>query len=367
MKDIDFDELDRAVSSVLGHQKPETDNGVDRRAEAQPTSLASQSQSTTIDTANTVTVSTARAAAPLAAKRRGQFMDVMHPSADMLPQAKPVVALPEHTAPNLTPISTDLSSVATEDAITPVTSEAMPSNEPTAELDESQAMIGAEPAQADSLGDTPSISSFTKSDSDAVEPEPAATKLTDAQPSVDAPRLDGDVDNIVDPLPPAPDTSETVDDLPGAIPLTPFLADTKVDKRPLGGFTENDHPASPTESPAEVTDSSNPDLQSAPEVPLPRELQSDVVEVESAHEAEVSEEAPTLQAGPFATSVAAASEINDDGRVEGHPLFDTSTYHEPMAVAQHAGMSNWIKWALGLVICLAIGAGVGFFLFSAGI
>jgi hypothetical protein len=136
---------------------------------------------------------------------------------------------------------------------------------------------------------------------------------------------------------------------------TPFLADAQVDKRPLGAFGEAESTEAPaSEAPAAV------DTQAAPTVPLPRELQPDVVEVESsAQETEVQPvAAPATESKPTAA---------DDGRVEGHPLFDTSTYHEPITAVQGKGMPAWAKWLIGLLVCLALGAGVGYFLFTAGL
>jgi hypothetical protein len=106
-------------------------------------------------------------------------------------------------------------------------------------------------------------------------------------------------------------------------------------------------------------------MQAAPAAALPRELQPDVVGVESVQATEA-EEPSSPQAAPFATNVGPAA-VSDDGRVEGHPLFDTSTYHEPIAAVPHKALPGWAMWAIGLAACLAVGAGVGYFLFTAGL
>ncbi|MEO5499055.1 MAG: hypothetical protein ABIR46_00985, partial [Candidatus Saccharimonadales bacterium] len=105
------------------------------------------------------------------------------------------------------------------------------------------------------------------------------------------------------------------------------------------------------------------DMQSTPVVPVPRELEDDIVKVEAAQ----NEQEQTETSSPFAAHVAASAKPNDDGRVDGHPLFDTSTYHEPIAAVHHGGISGWAKWLIGLMLCLAAGVGVGYFLFTAGL
>lgn len=360
MKDIDFDELDRAVSSVLSKAAPagapvqvsreEAPSQVSastqsvtpeppHTAQSQPVAaIANTSESRTEVTTPTPDVTSA-STSPITLRPRGKFMDVMHPSADMNPGAS------SGSRPAFTPPRT----------LAPLTARNMDQPEPTATVDESSALIGAEPAP---VTDTPSEV--------ATSPEaPEETLLLPAETDEET----GDDSNVTAPI----ETASYVDPLDVATPptgaaaseeaprpdttpqTTPFLSDTKVDKRPLGAFGDAD------EQDSDASKNSPDDTQTAPVVPLPRELQPDVVQVESVQEPDQTG-APDK---PFASSVSVAADA-DDGRVEGHPLFDTSTYHEPIAAVHAKKTAPWIFWVVGLGICLVIGAGVGYFLFTAG-
>ena len=90
MQDIDFDELDRAVSSVMGTPRSEPHQGVDARA-------VHPSPATTSPTAS------------LATRRSGRFMDVVHPSSDMrsAAPAQPPKEQPVEQKASSTPASLD--------------------------------------------------------------------------------------------------------------------------------------------------------------------------------------------------------------------------------------------------------------------
>lgn len=364
MKDIDFDELDRAVSSVLGQTAPSKEDSTEKQVVPAPagakTADADPVKQAVPLATDTQPAASSGAVGPLAPKRRGRFMDVMHPSATMLPSssaenAKP--ALTEHETTTLQPLSPtpveEEKPAPTSDlaVVEPIIEQP---SEPIAELDESQTLIGAEPAPMENPIEE--VKTPATSDNSDVEQDKGA----DAEPA-----LDGNLDNVVD----TNDTGATENEpsidestqssLTSSIPQeTPFLTDTKVDKRPLGGFgaTADDGGSGAVGVPD--------DTKTSPAMALPRELQSDVVEVESSHD----DSAPAAGSAPlFATDVSVSPEPQDDGRVEGHPLFDTTTYHEPIAAAHESATPVWVKWVLGLAVCLVLGAGVGYFLFTAGL
>ena len=383
MKDIDFDELDRAVSSVLGQQGTKDDAATVSQtvtvAPDETTETLSSELSAAAEAENSSEPSSP-AATPLAVKRRGKFMDVMHPSADMTSATPAAPVKPLRANPVLQPLSSEVTPEAASEAVADTETV-----EPTAELDESHALIGAEPAPVEHLlpehsGGTTSTAEQTDAVDATVEKEVVSSETQDApgEPVQSEEAAEPVKSLYVDPLELSAKTDEQQPDIetvststdesdetsatpPATTPVepsgTPFLSDAQVDKRPLGAFGETDavtdaETAMPEQTPAA-------DAQASPAVPLPRELQPDVVEVESsAQEAEASP-------APFASGVKAPDA--DDGRVEGHPLFDTSTYHEPIAAVHGKGMPGWAKWLIGLLICLALGAGVGYFLFTAGL
>ena len=155
MKDIDFDELDRAVSSVLGQQSPKQDdtdtNAVQTVAPQEPTASAESSSAEAVAPVEVSSEQAPASTTPLAVKRRGKFMDVMHPSADMSSStAQATSTRPTRTSPVLQPLSSDVAPEmpAQDTPVAPAETEVI---EPTAELDESHALIGAEPAPVENL------------------------------------------------------------------------------------------------------------------------------------------------------------------------------------------------------------------------
>lgn len=357
MKDIDFDELDRAVSSVLGQKDSPALN------ESTPEAVEVSSNSA---------VTTPKVSSPLAQKRRGRFMDVMHPAATTKPtetpsptRKSPVLEplLPEHTEstvviePSEPPQSTEASEPTkagkpSKDKL-PNDSTVDHLAEPIASLDESSALIGAEPAPVENgptVLPTPDTSTSSAVDSQNNVEELAKTP-EDSESTTDDP-LAGEAPAIL-----------AGSSLSDSIPQTsPFLTDTKVDKRPLVGSADESDTSSLGNTEREANHPTG-ETQTAPTVPLPRELQPDVVEVESAQEN--ADEAVSVS--PFAANVDAAPDTANDGRVEGHPLFDTSTYHEPIIAVHDSTFPTWAKWLIGLAGCLVVGAGVGYFLFTAGL
>lgn len=96
MTDTDFDELDRAVNSVLG-------GAVSQEKTASEPAISRDETVSKSDEVNSDTTSTqseaqpprasATAKAPFVAKRSsGRFMDVVHPSSDMKVKPTPVVS-----------------------------------------------------------------------------------------------------------------------------------------------------------------------------------------------------------------------------------------------------------------------------------
>ena len=391
MKDIDFDELDRAVSSVLGQQGPSGDGVVTSQAVSTVAEEPVKASDVVPDAQNPVQAPAAPQPAvsttPLAIKRRGKFMDMVHPSADMTSGAPAAPVKSPRTSPVLQPLSSDVSPEVPEQ-----NGVSLAATESTAELDESQALIGAEPVSVESLlpehvSDADVVTDETveavntevdkedlSNESETTADESVATEQPEQEVATESKQS-----LYVDPLELAaaeeqPQAEESIEATSVAVPpvttttdqaATPFLTDAQVDKRPLGAFGETE--GATTAGEEAVATSSEPsvqtevpvDSQASPAVPLPRELQPDVVEVESS--------AQEPETSPVPLTSGAKTNEPQDGRVEGHPLFDTSTYHEPITAVRGKGMPGWAKWLICLLVCLALGAGVGYFLFTAGL
>ncbi|TAL14556.1 hypothetical protein EPN95_02415 [Patescibacteria group bacterium] len=289
MKDIDFDELDRAVNSLVN---PDAKSAPAETAPSEPVVSAPAEQSTT---------------SPLAERRStGRFMDVVHPSSDMRGSVPARPAEPEAT----TQLDT---SVPSEPQTTPAVQTPSPSD------------------------------SGTNVEPEATIPEPATT-----------------------------DTSEPLE--------SPFLADAKVEKRPLGAFSDEVHDSSPAPSIATASPT-EPDLEalsldsplqvtSKPDdhpiekdTPLPAELGTDLLSIEANEDPATNkaEETPPIPApdttpvGPTSITPQYTQQPSTGDKPAGN-IFDTAAYKKPQPVK---GRKSGLFIVLWIFLLLVVGAGIG--------
>lgn len=306
MTDIDFDELDRAVNSLIG-AKPATDAPA-------PAPVADTSTSVQVTSEPSLQpVSSPAAVQPLAARRTsGRFMDVVHPSSDMRTST---------------------------------------------------------PAPAESTTPEPQAPSAL------VTPTPSAS---DAQPH-----------DMPDPLDfhgfeaPTPDADTKTDAPVSSTPLeTPFIADAKVEKRPLGAFSA----AATTEVAPSVSLDTEPSVQTPSEArvdapvvepekkdepadidtPLPAELGDDLLSIESNENVPQQTEAPVAVTATTATDeqppvVSITQQYAESPSTGDAPattsIFDTDAYKKPLAHPKKKS-SGWLV-VLWIAILLIVGAGAG--------
>ncbi|MDO4773591.1 MAG: hypothetical protein Q4A37_00465 [Candidatus Saccharibacteria bacterium] len=231
MTDIDFDELDKAVNSLMNQRGDESSSPaasvtapaaasattvatapVSSVASATPAPSAAPAPAPTAPIVSTPPTEAFVAPAPAIAKRpAGRFMDVVHPSSDMT-NNRPASPRPSRTGVSLQPASqvaattpsTEAQSVSSDTAATPA---------PTA----------AELAMADALDTMPVAGQEV-----AVEPTPEPEPTEQAAPT---------------PVPTADDLTEKIAASLQASATTaplesPFLTDAVVEKRPLGSASE---------------------------------------------------------------------------------------------------------------------------------
>lgn len=346
MKDIDFDELDRAVSSVL-QTTPSAASPVPTDAVKTPNATpstvelsspplsqdAEQSDDTPvvqpIDSAySSVDDSSASLASP-ATKRSGRFMDVMHPSSDMRTAA---VSAPSREGVALSPLSTEADQ-------TPPTIEMID------EVDTSDSL-----AQAfDSLDATmPLQSPF----------------LPDAQ--VDKRPLGG--------TPPAADNSF------GDLLAKELTAEYETTSSPAASEStpvDDPMPSEPAtaQTPAELYEDPQEQLPPSPEVAaVPEELAGDIVMIESleAQPASVNTaEAVNTPLAPAESSTAPLStpvqgsipqqytEQPSTSDQSHTPIYDTEAVPQPLAHPAKK-KSGWlvVVWIF-LIVALAVGGVLG--------
>lgn len=149
MTDLDFDELDKAVTSIInkkGGRKVRSNVTIDTpKSDAEVQDTAPKAEPETAP----VTPPSAAASAPSITPRRGRFMDMVHPSADMN-KTKPVAPAPARVSRQgvvLAPLSEAASNEISPDA--PDTS-----HDDAAELQPTPASLLAEPNDASSTPDT---------------------------------------------------------------------------------------------------------------------------------------------------------------------------------------------------------------------
>ena len=417
MKDLDFDELDRAVASALSSDTP-ADAGTTPTAEpltpvdvvsspvsepqiteSSPSisahavhsrimpSVANASRSTLQRKSvmpaddNTVTptlapeVSVAATAEPVVATpvapsppatrriphREGRFMDVVRPGQSTgTSTSRPSAVATPASASDDTSVE-----VAPEQTPDTLNVEASPETNTSLEAAINELFVseGHDPV----VGNAPAGETGLE-----IAPEAEATALDsvpEEAPSVDdAPTGDDSVEAIAAELGAAPvETS--------APAVSPFLSDAKVEKRPLGGLSdvaesEISEPVSTTtssvEQPAEEPVAPAPEPENTP---IPEELASDLLAIESGAPASESKNNEAggdkamatnkVPAGPasiarqYKEQPRTASEDDESGAI-----FDPQTYQQPIEhPAKKSSGWGWII-AIIIIILLAVGGAV---------
>lgn len=328
MKDLDFDEIDRAVNSV-GASTPATDDSSETPVQpisGQPTVPAVPSQT-------------------LAGRRSsGQFMDVVHPSSNMrrAPLMMPERAPTQNTIPDNATIEPNTSVPSTESiSLTP-------------------------PPSSDNAWPDPI--DFNKSNKDVSE----SNKDTSQDQNEDS-----DIDQISD------DITNELSQKSEESPDTPFISGTKVDKRPLGAFS-NDQTPQTTEQvdKSDSTDKDHVDTDVTPtntDTSLPDELQDKLLQIESDESStdpnasidtptkvdaptplvKSNAPAPVVESQPIAaTSITQQyKEQPSTGDQNTGAIYDTDAYHKAL-VPPAKKKSGWL-WVLLIFILVIVGVGAG--------
>jgi hypothetical protein len=379
MNELDFDELDKAVNSLMSGMSTDKRNTALDDPEDKVVSLDASSApvASTSDTSSTPAsvptpepstpadasanvpeaeanspFASARPAQPLAVKRRGQFMDIVRPSSD----TKSATPAPKREGVNLQPTSPFVPPALSQFGANEAGTELKP--EPVAPVLDVVTSAPAEPefpATSESKPEEAPKNEWP----DPIEMQGTSNSASEATAPVE-PEVPTDVMQEV-----AGPTQEE--------PLSsPFLPDAKVDKRPLGGGSSPDERAE-TIAPAEAA-------QPAPTVvALPDELKTDVMSLESTSTngasveptpelkddtpmaPEAKKEAPQTGSGSIPQQY---SEQPSTGDRTNTPIYDTSTHNQPLGVT--AKKSSPLKWIIFLIVLLILGAiaGAAYFYFT---
>lgn len=371
MKDFDFDELDKAVSSLVGETKDDSATAHDNNPQAdavvtsapspvtvpQRSSIAAGAVEVKSErTAVTPIVLSPRSASSPATRRSGRFMDVMHPSADMVGK-KEENTQASYTGKTLKPLSANV--------------KPEPLQQPGSSRGE-QPSIGKQ-LEVPSAPNISTLSLPETAEHDTEWPDPLDNFNPEQASDAD---LNQPASTDSEPIA----TSDTDTLVASSMPESPFLADAKVSKRPLGAFTD-EVAATPEDSLAAAPNSTQ-DLQKTPTI-LPPELSHDLISIEGGDEihhsrkpsedlpARLSDVTPT-KPSPVTTeqkSAAAsssASSIPQQYNAGQTPRaanvqssLETEHYHQPLTTPVKKGKAGLVKLLIGFTALIIIGAGLG--------
>jgi len=405
MTDIDFEELDKAVNTLMSgvdtsKRLPGADDPAENVVSIEPSGVSPTQPLVGTGTPGIADATNASAASsvPLATKRRGQFMDIMAPATK--PATTPVsrqapTLQPTTTPPMVEPTPRDATEFAeqpTEPAMSssetpasaPVSTSAMP-DVLSIDMESTGAAVVPEAASTTQSATDTDSSQLEQSQSTSEDSFAPDHMIVSAEPIVSS-AANEDIPTAHDEQPES--NSEPEPELPPVHtfdqPLeSPFLPDAKVDKRPLG--------ASPAVMPDPI-DTLPPDVpqdtQDKPtEDPTSTNADTSVDGARSEEEARIDESAEQQQSEPLpetideqlaktdtdTTSQSAAggsiaqqyAEQPSSGDQTSGAIYDTATYHKavdaPVAHKKHSVLT-WLIWVLVLIAIGAAG-GAGYFYF----
>jgi hypothetical protein len=280
VQDIDFDELDRAVSSASA-----------------PTPPADTTPSDSVTVTNRSTPRPDVSPTPAARRSSGRFMDVVHPSSDM----RTSTSAPERSSPR----------------------------EPEDEKPEERSV-----ERTSDWPDPLDFNGFNASEPEKTEEAPA-----------------------LESAPSEPETPQPLE--------SPFLSDTKVEKRPLGAFSSTETPAA-NEPDTLLLEAPDEELltakteEKAEEVPTPEPVVEEVIKEETPQPVIEPTPEPTpvpeVPQGPTSITQQYKEQPSTADQPSG-AIYDAETYHQPLThTAKKKSGALVIVWILALIL---VGAGAG--------
>lgn len=326
------------ASADIGQTNQSIDEDLQNRVADEP--VAQQPQPA-ITSRVAAPVTAAPAPRPAMPTRRGRFMDVVHPSADMQPQAK-ATSPPKRTGLVVTPSASFAASTDQPDASTTNDTASNEEVEETPQLTDEQIDLATAVEQAAVENPIQDTGKSADQTNESIDMTLSTEQTAEAQPPAAAPFIEG--------------------------------ASESVEKRPLGGYAK---PAQDESSEHDNTQSGDlSDNDSAKEgqslsadafspESMPEEYNKELIAVENqqvstqpssddATESEVNTADTSVT--PVADTAAvepASKELPADP--DEHAIFDTSSYHQPIPIdSKPAGKRHMVFWIL-LIVALFIG------------
>lgn len=387
MSEIDFDELDRAVNDLMSNvDTSKRHEGLDDPEDKVVTLDSSSTESGKVASspvAETTTVTPMSApeakpapaqSSPLAVKRRGQFMDMVHPSSDMTSASRPVKRDGVSIMPPSETVST---SPSTESVKKPSSVTNTPvNNKPAPTLSSIRTPSSTTVVSTPMSTPAPAVPSAEKLSqpiaSSAIQPSAQPNPTAPIASSYSSPEAVEPGDNKNDQPEEVASVeseipAEIVDEAssissPQPLPTAPFLSDARVEKRPLGANSES--AAKPPQNVAEE------DAPVSEPVSLPAELQGDVVAVEASVPLDIdkagslsevdgqSSDADLVVDAGVDLTAQSIERTDVDDQVNGS-IYDTANYHQPIDGKKPEKKSSPLKWLAWFLVLLIVGVGAG--------
>lgn len=384
MRDLDFDELDRAVSSLL---EPKSSSVLSETSSREETPSTSENNDVEAQSSTTSVVPQKKSF--IEKRSSGRFMDVVHSSSDMknlqkptISRQAPAIAVPAVGDPiDSVPVSTEHIEAISE------TEEPIQTNEEASFIEDE---INAEDLHT--LPDPLDFHNFNVEDQTVVSSDETQTNVTES--TVEEPATDtySDEDKHDDEQElelerVASELSELDGLMQGGQERlsvdTPFVSDPAIEKRPLGAFSVG--PTDQSLLTVETVDSSavedeeivsdkedtvtseqlsekTQDTQTTPAADVvPEELREDIIAIESVDVSSAS----TPSSNPVAGSI--SQQYTEKNRPVSHeqtPVFDTAQYHQPLKHTVKK-KSGWLTVLLIFVfVLIGVGGGAAMYYFD---
>ncbi len=367
MSDFDFDELDRAVSGVIGGESTDEQPKPAPDAPREP-SVAAPVSAAVSEGEKPVLSSPITRSAPAARRSSGRFMDMVHPSSDMrtretpavIPAPKPeeaaapspVAAEPQAPAPVVAEINNDLAAPTEDPLASPFLPDAKVEKRPLG----GGAPIAADMKLEDLLDEPgdPLLGTGKQEDLLEAPDDPRLSATTMPDPIDFAESLSGQQEQVAQDEEAATqeDSSLPAHDAPEA--ALPVDSKESTDESLVLDTSEqqassDSEKVSQTEASVEAP--SSPEQESTPTEELTSENHPELI-------AATEVEQPT---GP--TSITQQYTEQPSSKQESGAIYDTESYHQPLAkpAKKHSGLLV-IVWILLLVV-LGAGAGAAFYIY----
>lgn len=379
MKEIDFDELDRAVSSLM-EQRDATQT--EPASVPKPTTAASEAPSessvsveakTTVGTNESVSGARSNEEAERTPKetaaiqpRRGRFMDMVHTSSDMRQSSTPAVRKPSRQGVTIAPpaaVNTDKTPSSEQQpqpssAFDPIMKPASSSDKASPESKPSDADETPESTEAAATSDWPDpIDTALATPTEPTSNDKDTTTDVSSAPSEgddtdDSHGADKELSVSLDKTDTSSSQSPTTKAAETAVDFSPFISGAKIEKRPLGGDVGDKKPDTEEIDPHELllgagieTEKPTPDTTdevqrpAKPQSQLPEELHDDLMAVEADTTGAASADARSAEKPEVRRNATNETETKSTkqpitGRLPEHTVTPAKSYSGPVSIPQ---------------------------------